>query len=125
MQLAVQAVLDLVDCARGVVGIGEVDLDVILGSRFPRAVFRERMARAGDHAPTGGGKPLDGRMPDPTAGSGQQQGAARLVCEVGIGLRIEPRLGPGRARVAAGERDPVMQAERPILPELDRQRDTR
>src|SRR5215510_1088277 len=36
--------------------------------------------------------------------------------------RIEPRLAPRRAERVADEFDPVVQAERPVLPELDGQR---
>src|SRR5262249_54192777 len=36
--------------------------------------------------------------------------------------RIEPRLAPRRARRLAGELDPVVQAERAVLPKLDRER---
>src|SRR5258708_10084518 len=50
-----------------------------------------------------------------------------LVCGVGIAsfeflgkLRIEPRLGPGRA--VAPENDAIMQTERPVVPELDGRR---
>src|SRR4029450_7458094 len=37
----------------------------------------------------------------------------------GLRSRIEPGLGPGRLRVDAAEHDPVVQAERPVLPKLD------
>src|SRR5436190_21137757 len=33
--------------------------------------------------------------------------------------RIKPRLAPGRARPLAAELDAIVQAERPVLPELD------
>src|SRR5712691_7825906 len=36
--------------------------------------------------------------------------------------RIEPRLAPRRARRLAGELDPVVQPEWPVLPELDQER---
>jgi hypothetical protein len=46
VQLAVQPALDLLNRAGGVVGIGQVDLDVVLGSSLPRTVLRKRVARA-------------------------------------------------------------------------------
>src|ERR1700730_14931427 len=38
-----------------------------------------------------------------------------------VASRIKPGLAPGRRRRIAGEFDPVMQPERPVLPELDRE----
>src|SRR6266851_10052916 len=38
------------------------------------------------------------------------------------GLRIKPRLAPRRALRVTREFDPVMQPERPVLPELDLER---
>src|ERR1039458_2001692 len=70
---------DLLDGRKGVGFVRQIDLDVILGSGLPRAVLRERMARAGDHAPAGGREALDGGVADAAACSGEQQGAARLV----------------------------------------------
>src|SRR5260370_21868755 len=43
---------------------------------------------------------------------------ARKRANGSSGLRIKPRLAPRRAGCVAGELDPVMQAERPVLPEL-------
>ena len=88
VQLAVfEAALDLGDRVRGVRDVAEVDLDVILGPGFPRTVFRERMARAGDDAPARGREALHRRMPDAAAGAGQQQRAARRWwLALGIGL---------------------------------------
>src|SRR5215471_14357709 len=37
--------------------------------------------------------------------------------------RVKPRLVPGRAGGLAAEFDAVVQAERPVVPELDRQRE--
>src|SRR5262245_64666287 len=48
---------------------------------------------------------------------------AGLWSRFGPGSRIEPGLGPGRLRARAAEHDPVMQAERPVLPKLDLERD--
>ncbi len=85
VQLAVgQPPLDFVDGVLGVVGIGEIDLDVILRAHLPRAILRKRMARAGDDAPAGGGEALHRGVADAAAGSGEQQRAARLV-----GLRLD------------------------------------
>ncbi len=106
----------------GVVGIGEIDLDVILRPRFPRAIFRKRMARAGDDAPAGGGEALHRGVADAAAGSGEQQRAARLVglrlrspCSTHTSSRIKPRLAPRRAKAFAAELDALVQAERPVL----------
>src|SRR5712692_4702332 len=46
-------------------------------------------------------------------------------CDVGMvhdSSRIEPRLAPRRVQRVAAEFDPVMQPERPVLPELDQER---
>src|SRR6478752_6827892 len=58
---------------------GEVDLDVILGARTPRAFLREGMPRTGEDAPAGAGKADHGRVPDAAAGSGKKQRAPRRV----------------------------------------------
>src|SRR5581483_5568928 len=80
VQLAgLESALDLGNRRERAVAVAEVDLDVILRSRFPRAVFWERMPRAGDHVPTGGGKTLHRGVADAAAGAGEEQGTARLV----------------------------------------------
>src|SRR5262249_28591820 len=70
---------DLGNRAQRVVGIAEVDLDVILGPRVPRALFRKRMPRAGDDAPAGRGKADHGRVPDAAARTGEQQRPPRQI----------------------------------------------
>jgi len=136
VQLAVQPIPDLSDGARRVVGIGEIDLDVVFGPCFPRAVLRKRMARAGDHAPAGGGEAFDRRMADPAARSREEQRAARLVClrtghaipemvllcdrQVDASLRVEPRLVPRRIRAVAFELEAIVQSKRALLPEFYR-----
>ena len=125
-----QPALGLGDRRVGVLGIGQIDLDVILRSRLPRAVFRERMPRAGDDAPAGGGKSLHRGVADAAAGSGEQQRAARLV-GVGHGpfcssLRSEAARvtdkaaswSTARPSPRAGRRSGHA-AGRPLLPELD------
>ena len=79
MELALDAPLDLADRRERVLGIGEVDLDVVLRARLPRAILREGMARAGDDAPAGRGEALDRRMADAAARPGEEQRAARQV----------------------------------------------
>src|SRR6266511_6220406 len=37
-------------------------------------------------------------------------------------LRVEPRLAPGRVEPLAAEFEPIMQPERPLVPELDQER---
>src|ERR1700704_5059117 len=64
---------------RGVGVVGEVDLDVILRARAPRAFLREGMPRTGEDAPTGARKADHGGMADPAAGPGQKQRALRRV----------------------------------------------
>ena len=126
MQFAVQPLLDLGNRQVGVGDIGEIDLNVILGAGFPRAVFREGVARAGDHAPTGGGEALHGGVADAAAGSGEKQRAARTVAQWHFNFsiptqrsRIKPRLAPARARMLALEFDAIVQAEPPLMPKLD------
>jgi hypothetical protein len=90
-----------------VVRIGEVDLDMIVGARFPGTILRERMARAGDHPPTGRGEPLDGCMPDAPARPGQKQRLAlrhrRAPSPVPPGVPARPRAfkGSGAPRSTA------------------------
>src|ERR1700674_1623718 len=80
MQLTVvEALFDFGDRPDGVLRIGEIDLDVVLGAGLPRALLGKRMARAGDHPPAGAGKALDRGVTDAAAGAGQEQRAARLV----------------------------------------------
>src|SRR5262249_49008774 len=63
----------------GAVGTGKIDLDMISGPHFQGAILRERVARAGNHAPPGRRKSLNSGMADATARSSEQEGAARLV----------------------------------------------
>src|SRR5690348_13294378 len=126
MEFAVEPALDLGDREVGVGDIGKIDLNVILGACFPRAVFREGVARAGDHAPAGGGEALDGGVADAAAGSGEKKRAARTIAQWHFRCsnpanrsRIKPRLAPARARMLAPEPNAIMQAKRPLLPELD------
>src|SRR5436853_46501 len=76
---ALQPLADFRDSARGVRVVGEIDLDVILGTGVPRAVFRERMPRTGKHAPAGAREADHGRMADAAAGAGQKQRAPWCV----------------------------------------------
>jgi len=77
--LVVEPPFDFCNRLVRVVFVGKIDLDVVLGPRFPRAVFRERMTRARNDAPAGGRKPFDRRVADAAACSGQKQRAAWLV----------------------------------------------
>jgi len=79
VQLAVDPPLDLGDCGLRVGRVGQVHLDMILRAGLPGAVFRKRMARAGDHPPARGREALDRGVSDAAACSGEQQRAARLV----------------------------------------------
>src|SRR5271155_1745049 len=127
MQLAAfQPFADFRNRPRGVVMVGEVDLDVILRSGAPRTFLRKRMARAGDDAPAGAGKADHGGMADAAAGAGQKQ---RAPWRVGgsrhgdsfrlFGSGIKPRFGPWLIRRRATEFDAVVQAERAVVPELE------
>jgi hypothetical protein len=80
MQLVtIEPALDLGDRLGGIAFVSEVDLDVILRSGLPRAILRERMTRAGDHAPPGGRESLDGGVAYASACSGQKQRSSRLI----------------------------------------------
>ena len=59
-----------------VLGRGEVNDDVILWARIPRAILGERLARTGDDAPSRRREALHGGVPDATGGAGQNQGLA-------------------------------------------------
>ena len=86
-----QPLAHLAHRAQRVLRIGEVDLDVVLRPRGPRAILRERVPRAGDHAPARAREALDGRMPDAAACAGEDQRAAFFVrggCG-GHGARLE------------------------------------
>src|ERR1043166_1905570 len=75
--------LDLRNRRKRVLLVREIDLDVILRPGLPRAFLRKRMTRAGDDAPAGTGETDHRGVPDATAGPGEQQGAARLICAGG------------------------------------------
>src|SRR5215472_1284350 len=80
MQFAVlEPLLDISNSGECAVGIGKIDLNMIFGSHFPRAVLRKRVARASDDAPPGCRKSLNRGMADAAACSSEQEGAARLV----------------------------------------------
>src|SRR6185437_8689796 len=126
MQFAVEPAFYLGNREIGVGDIGKIDLNVILRAGFPRAVFREGVARAGDHAPASGGETLDGGVADAAAGSGEKKRAARTIAQWHFRCsnpaqrsRIKPRLAPARTRMLAPELDAVVQAKRPLLPKLD------
>src|ERR1700730_13166544 len=72
---AFQPFADFRNRPRGVVMVGEVDLDVILRSGAPRTFLRKGMTRAGDDAPAGAGKADHGGMADAATGAGQKQRA--------------------------------------------------
>src|SRR3954464_4274072 len=76
---AFETVADVGDRARGIGGGGEVDLDMVLRACVPRTILRERMPRAGDHAPAGRGETDHGGMADAAARPGQEQRTARRV----------------------------------------------
>ena len=59
-----EALLHVGDGAAGVVGIGEIDLEVILRPHLPRAILGKGVARAGDDPPSGGREALDGGVAD-------------------------------------------------------------
>src|SRR4029079_10937077 len=106
MQFAVEPAFYLGNREIGVCDIGKIDLNVILRAGFPRAVFREGVARAGDDAPSGGGETLDGGVADAAAGSGEKKRAARTVAQWHFNSSIptqrswiKPRLAPARARM--------------------------
>jgi hypothetical protein len=69
---AFEAVADVGDRARGVYGIAEIDLDVVLRAGIPRTIFRERMPRSGDDAPTRRRKADHRGMADAAARSGEK-----------------------------------------------------
>src|SRR5260370_7915332 len=71
--------LDLGKADRGIGRIRQIDLVVILGTGFPGAFLRERVARTSDDPPACAGESLHGRMADAAACAGQQQGAAGVV----------------------------------------------
>src|SRR4051794_4376478 len=83
---AFETVADVGDRAGGIGGGGEVDLDMVLRARVPRTILRERMPRAGDHAPAGRGETDHGGMADAAARPGQEQRTARRIAG---GLRHE------------------------------------
>ena len=105
--LRFQPLLHHGDGRKGVVGIGEIDLDVVLGACLPGAVLREAVARAGDHAPAGRGEALHRGVADAAAGAGQDQRLPLFIRDLRHArqnrplppLRIEPRLDERRAGV--------------------------
>src|SRR3954454_6063530 len=142
---AFETVADVGDRAGGISGGGEVDLDVVLRARVPRTILRERMPRAGDHAPAGRGETDHGGMAYAAASPGQEQRAARRIGRLrheGLSrwsmirtrrgfpkgscsnktLGIHPRLGPFLAGRVTAKFDAVVQAEWAVVPELDTRR---
>ena len=83
--LRLEALPHLADGFQRVLGIGQVDLNVVLRARLPGAVLREGVARAGDDAPAGRGEALDRGMADAARGAGQDQRLALGVGGVGHG----------------------------------------
>src|ERR1700691_6751862 len=77
VQFAVKSLLGFGDSSLGVAWIGQIDLDVIFRTCLPGAIFRKRMAGAGDDAPAGSRGALDCGGPDAAAGSVEKQGWAR------------------------------------------------
>src|SRR4029077_2588664 len=129
---------DLLDRRDRVGFVGKINLDVILGPGFPRAIFRKWMPRTRNDAPPRSREAFDRRVTDTAACSGEEQRAARLgrlrtghvvsgmglACDrqVDASSRIEPRLGPGVVRMIAFELDAIVETECSLLPELDRDR---
>src|SRR5271166_4699331 len=124
----IQPLLDLDNGLMRSLRVREIDLNVVLRSHFPWAVFGEGVSRARDDAPASGGETLYSRVPDAAACSGEQEGAALLVgmrCRHAggfptdhVGSRIEAPLAPRHAERGTAELHPIMQAKGPILPEL-------
>ncbi len=71
--LRAQAHLHLGDGLQGGLRVREIDLDVVLGPRFPRAVLGEAMPGAGDDAPAGGREALHRRVANAARGPGKDQ----------------------------------------------------
>src|SRR5690606_29743380 len=57
-----------------ILGIGQIDLDMIFGPGRPWAILRESLPGAGDDAPSFHGKTLHRRMADAAARPGQNDG---------------------------------------------------
>src|SRR5215469_1651484 len=98
MKLSIlESLAHLGDGAQRVLGIGEIDLDVIFGSGGPGTVFRKGVTRAGDHAPARAREALDRRMTDAAARAGEDQRAPLFVCV------LRPWISHGRTLARAGE----------------------
>jgi hypothetical protein len=78
-----QSLLDLGDAAHRVLGVAEIDLDVISGARRPGAFVGKDLARAGQDAPARHGELHHGGVADATAGAGQQHD--RALAGLGLG----------------------------------------
>ena len=83
------------DGADRVLGVGEIDLEVVLRAHLPGAVLREGMTRAGDDAPARGGEPLHRGMADAAARPGKQHDASGGVVRGWHGFLLD-RGGPYR-----------------------------
>jgi len=70
-----QPAADLVEAGAEMLGVAEVELDVVLRAAEPRAARRERLPRQREHAPAVVGEQLSGGVADAAAGAGQQQDA--------------------------------------------------
>ena len=74
-----QARTDFRDHRLGQCRVAQIKLNVILRPHFPGALFREGLARHGNHAPPSGRKALHRGMANPAGGACQQQHPARFI----------------------------------------------
>ena len=79
VQPAIQFAADFLDRFDGFARVGQINLHMVFLTTTPRAFFRKRMARTGDHPPALGIEILHGCMADATAGTGQQHGFASVI----------------------------------------------
>ena len=89
--LCFQPLLHHGDRLHRIVGIGEVDLDVVFRPGLPRAILGKAVTRAGDHPPAGRGEALHRGMADAPGRAGQDQGLALFIRD----LRHPGKIGPG------------------------------
>jgi hypothetical protein len=89
--LRFQPLLHHGDGLHRVVWIGEIDLDVVIRPRLPRAILGKAVTRAGDHPPASRGEALHRGMPDAAGRAGQDQGLALFIGD----LRHSGKIGPG------------------------------
>ena len=75
-----QPLADFLGGKAEILGIGQVDLNMVFRPHRPGTLVGKGLPGTGDHPPAFRGKPLDGGMADPAACTGQHKSVGRSSC---------------------------------------------